>query len=111
MKSSTSTLITTATILLFATLVIPADLVGQHTRYKLIDIGTFGGPQSYFNDGNSGNNAVALLNNHGIAAGWADTATPDPFPTFCFNEDCYVSHAFQSHKGVKTDLGALSNGV
>ena len=67
----------------------------QHHHYKLIDLGTFGGPASYFSNGFDG-----ILNNRGTAAGWADTSTPDPYPSFCFNPDCFVSHAFQSQNGV-----------
>ena len=78
MKSKTLTLITAMT--LFAT-AIPARLSAQdHSRYKLIDLGTLGGPTSYFSNGNDG-----ILNNKGTAAGWADTSTPDPYTPFCFN--------------------------
>jgi probable HAF family extracellular repeat protein len=111
-----------ALVTLFVALVIPAQLAAQeqsatpenrkhHHRYKLVDLGTFGGPQSYLNDGNGGNNSTTVLNNRGAIAGWADTPTPDPFPAFCFDEDCFVSHAFQRHAGVLTDLGALADGM
>jgi probable HAF family extracellular repeat protein len=83
----------------------------HYSRYKLIDLGTFGGPQSYLNDGNDGNNSATVLDNRGAIAGWADTPTPDPFPVFCFDDDCFVSHAFQFHAGVLTDLGALADGM
>jgi len=76
----------------------------EHTRYKLVDLGTFGGPQSYFNL--PGQELTA----EGIVAGYADTSTPDPFPTACFNPDCFVSRAFQWENGVLTDLGALTAG-
>jgi hypothetical protein len=83
----------------------------SHPHYKLIDLGTLGGPQSYVNNGNDGSTQVAVLNNKGELTGWADTSAPDPFPDFCFNEDCRVSHAFEWHAGVRTDLGALTEGL
>src|SRR5580692_6512902 len=73
----------------------------QDRHYKFIDLGTLGGQASYFSNGFDG-----ILNEHGAAVGWADTAIADPFPTFCFDADCLVSHAFVSRNGVRTDLGA-----
>ena len=78
----------------------------QHHHYKLIDLGTLGGPASYFLNGSDG-----ILNNQGTAVSWSDTSTPDPFPAFCFNPDCFVSHAFQSRNGVRTDLRTLPGGA
>ncbi len=98
-------------IALFAVLNIVSEALAQQPHYKLIDVGTFGGPQSYLNNGNDGNNSATVLNNRGTLAGWADTPTPDPFPSFCFDDDCFVSHAFQWHAGVRTDLGALTDGM
>ena len=97
-----------AATMLFASLASPAWLFAQQPRYKLIDLGTLGGPQSYVY---MPNNYAPVLNDRSTVAGWADTSTTDPFPAFCFNEDCYVSHAFQWHAGVRTDLGALVDGV
>src|SRR3954454_11392079 len=42
-------------------------------RYRLVDLGTFGGPASYFSNGSDG-----ILNTHGTAVGWANTTEPDP---------------------------------
>lgn len=104
MKSRYLMLLTAIT--LFAAVAIPVRLTAQdHSRYKLIDLGTFGGPASYFSNGFDG-----ILNHHGMAAGWADTSTPDPDPTFCFDFDCFVSHAFQWQNGTLTDLGTLAPG-
>jgi probable HAF family extracellular repeat protein len=112
MKSRTLTRITAMT--LFAALAIPVRLAAQEqqqnrqqTRYKLIDFGTFGGPTSYLPGPPP---AVKVLNDRGTAVGWADTSTPDPFPTGCFNPDCFVSHAFQWQDGTVTDLGTLADG-
>jgi hypothetical protein len=106
MKTNLKTAITLAS--LFAALAIPVQVAAQHTRYKLIDLGTFGGPQSYVNipDG-----YAPVLNARGRVAGSADTSTPDPYPSFCFNEDCFVSHALQSRNGVTIDLGVLPGGA
>src|SRR5258708_37504388 len=62
------------------------------TRYKLVDLGTFGGPQSYINLPDI--SYAPVLNNSGVVAGWADTLDPDPYPDFCFDGDCLVAHAF-----------------
>lgn len=80
-----------------------ADHKQQHHHYKLIDIGTFGGP----NSGLPGYPpAPHVLNPHGVLVGLADTPTPDPnFPN-CLT-DCFASHAFEWRNGVLTDLGAL----
>jgi probable HAF family extracellular repeat protein len=78
----------------------------NHHHYQLIDLGAFGGPASYFSNGFDG-----ILNNQGVAVGWADTYKPDPYPPFCFSQDCFVSHAFQTRNGVVTDLGVLPGGL
>jgi probable HAF family extracellular repeat protein len=80
----------------------------QYHHYQLIDVGTFGGPQSFL--GNNDSNAATVVNQQGTLAGFADTPMPDPFPSFCFG-DCYVEHAFQWRKGVRTYLGVLADGV
>jgi probable HAF family extracellular repeat protein len=102
---------------------------GKHHHYKLIDIGTFGGPQSYIN-GFEYHGAVQTLNDAGTLTGWADTSMLDPncllgnaFGNFCFNFDqplscaeaigCpgHVSHAFQWQDGVRTELEPLPGGL
>jgi probable HAF family extracellular repeat protein len=72
----------------------------EHHRYKLIQIGTFGGPNSYFTF------ISKPLNTHGMAAGMADTPVAVN-PPFCL-VDCFLTHAFLWKDGVITDLGALS---
>src|SRR6266536_1862644 len=106
MKSRILTLIA---ITLFAALVVPVRLAAQgHIRYKVIDVGTLGGPNSspplpFFEGSASGPESLSRA---GTFAGQADTATPDPFAPNCFG-DCFVSHAIQWREGVLTDLGAL----
>jgi uncharacterized membrane protein len=96
---------------LFTLLAIPAGLAGQdnqghkHQHYKPIDVGTFGGPNSYVFDGQR------LVNSRGVASGIADTSTPDPFYPNCFFSECLVVHTFQWKNGVLSDLGALVDGV
>src|SRR5215469_10689822 len=91
--------------LLFAELVTPFLLVAQKTSYKLIDIGTLGGPTA---NGPGNGPGSELLNNAGQVAGTADTSEPDPNAPNCTNFDCFVSHAFRWNGGNLTDLGALS---
>jgi probable HAF family extracellular repeat protein len=97
---------------LLCTMMMPLGLAAEdhanrptHHHYKLIDLGTFGDPASYFSNGFDG-----ILNNRGTAVGWADTPTPDPHPATCFDPDCFVAHAFRSQNGVLADLGALPGG-
>jgi probable HAF family extracellular repeat protein len=102
--------------ILLAALAFPVGLAqdSQHhgqkqPHYKLIDIGTFGGPQNYLPEA-LGTFQTRILDNHGVLIGGADTSQPDPFPNFCFL-DCFVVHAFRTDKsGQLTDLGALSGG-
>jgi hypothetical protein len=122
MKSRTLTCITAMTV--FAALASPARLAAQgqmtHFRhYKLVDIGTLGGPQSYFNSLNLTDtfgfgtvfyNLAQVRNAQGVFVGFADTNAPDPYPAFCYVPDCFVTHAFQFRNGIKTDLGALPGG-
>jgi probable HAF family extracellular repeat protein len=86
------------------------DYPHKHHHYRLVDVGTFGGPASDLNTGGDGGFSVNIVNNQAALAGWADTATPDPFPSYCFY-DCHVTHAFRWQNGGMTDLGALADGV
>jgi probable HAF family extracellular repeat protein len=116
MKSRT--LVCIAAMTLFAPLAIPVQLAAQdneghhrtHHHYKLIDMGTFGGPNSSVREPDQGFQAI---NNQGIVVGGADTANPDP--NFLNNDgffpvDGFIIHAFQWQKNVLTDLGALPGG-
>ena len=95
MKSRFSTCI--PAMMLFAALAIPVRLATQdrpdhrsnHYHYKLIDMGTFGGPNSYFNslsltDAGFGfgtvfyNNAL-IGNRRGVFEGFGDTSAPDVY--------------------------------
>ncbi|MGH9774993.1 MAG: hypothetical protein ACRD50_08615 [Candidatus Acidiferrales bacterium] len=95
-------------ITLFAALAVPVRLAAQdkaqeksasHHHYKLIDMGTLGGPNSSVTE------AAQVVNAGGRFAGGADTVTPDPNP--CILCGPFITHAFQWENGVRTDLGAL----
>jgi probable HAF family extracellular repeat protein len=105
MKSRFLTLVTATAFL--AVLAMPFRLAAQdtqdhrhkHHHYKLIDVGTFGGPGSSIVESQN------LFSRNGTLVGWADTTVPDPN---CLNHpDCLVEHGFEWRDGVLTDLGAL----
>jgi probable HAF family extracellular repeat protein len=81
----------------------------KHHHYKLIDVGTFGGP-------NSGDFPLWLgtLNRRGVNVGWSATSaptSPTSTPLICGGLDGvvpFITHTFQWEKGVVTDLGSLA---
>jgi probable HAF family extracellular repeat protein len=90
-----------------------AHLVGQQTtaakgqnipplRYKLIDLGTLGGPSSSEGPRN------LFVNNRGVVTGSSDTLLTDP--NCVFPPNCLDLHAFQWDRGTLTDLGTLPGG-
>ena len=97
-------------ILLLVILVMPFGVAAQdneiqnhkprHHTYKLIDVGTLGGPNSSTSFG---------INSSGAVIGLAETSITDPFSPNCFNAfgDCLVNHAIEWRNGISTDLGAL----
>ena len=101
---------------LFATLAIPVGSTAQggvghgHRphHYQLIDMGTFGGPQSSIVD--QGVPGGVYLNNAAMFTGYADSGMPDPNQKFCFL-DCYVDRAFQWQDGIVTKLDVLHHGL
>jgi hypothetical protein len=82
-------LIHTVSISFLATLVIDVQLAGQdkpgHHHYKLIDLGTLGGPSAYKSVNAPG---YQILNNAGAVSFGADTPLRDPnAPNFCYEPD------------------------
>jgi probable HAF family extracellular repeat protein len=104
---------------IFAALAMPVCGVAQniatqepkatHHHYKLIDVGTFGGPSSLFSGP-----ILQILNNQGTFAVIANTpaANPNPGCNMPFSlPDCFVEHAAVLHEGTPIDLGVLAGGV
>ncbi len=89
----------------------PAQQKPKHRTYRLIDLGTLGGPTSY-----SYAIIAQSMNARAAVIGQADTLMPDPnFPNcnfFIFTNcpDPFLEHAFISSHGVLTDLGAIPGG-
>lgn len=77
----------------------------HHTRYRLVEIGTFGGP-------NSVSNVLSRMGrNDGTFVGAANTPDLDLFaPDHCFDGTCLVQHAWKGSQGKLTDLGVLRQG-
>jgi len=92
------------TAIAFALLALPMRLEAQEPHYKLVDLGTLGGPHSY---GSINGDGFALLNNSGVVGSFADTALHDPNSPNCGVPDCFLWHAFRWKDGVMEDLGAL----
>src|SRR5277367_3693837 len=101
----------TTAVSVCVTLAIPVSIAAQdneaehhrprHHTYKLIDLGTFGGPNSFVNGP-----LVPNISGSGTYAGQAETSIPDPYAPYC-GQDCLVSHAEKWRNGVVTDLGTL----
>ena len=96
MKSTTLTL---AIATFLAALTLSVQLAAQRTHYKLIDLGTLGGPNSQTNGG-----PPSMINNRGVVAGMADTLTP------CNYLGGFVSPAVKWENDVPTNLGLLPGG-
>ena len=108
MKFVTWNRIITATLL--TALATPVYMAAQakHHQYKVVDLGTFGGPSS------SVSGEQPILTARGTVVGGADTTAANPNPG-CFNpfsggSDCSAQHAFQWRHGTLTDLGVLPGG-
>jgi probable HAF family extracellular repeat protein len=105
MKSRKLICVIAVTLLVLA---LPITVTAQkHHQYKVVDLGTFGGPGSVVSG------LAHTLTSRGVVAGGADTpnANPDPGCFTVFAPDCSVEHAFQWQHGALTDLGTLPGGT
>jgi probable HAF family extracellular repeat protein len=101
------------TAALLATMATPIRVAGQeaskgHHHYKLIDLGTLGGPASTVFG------LTRPLNNAGVLASCADTSSLDPnYPSInpFFGTDTFIQHAFEWQNGDLDDLGTLRGGT
>ena len=73
------------------------DVIRQ-LRYRVFDVGTFGGPNSETNGG------TRVINNKGAVVGIADTSKPCPY------HPGFVSPAFMWRDGVLSKIGLLPGG-
>src|ERR1700722_13931148 len=82
----------------------------KHHRYRFVDLGTLGGPESYVNAAFS-LGAPNQINNRGTVVGAAATSIPrPPNKQICGGPDGlvpFVFHAFVWQEGKKKDLGVL----
>jgi probable HAF family extracellular repeat protein len=88
------------------------DHPAKHRHYKAVDLGTFGGPESYINPASVAG-SPNQINEKGTAVGGSATSiptTPVSNGFVCFGPGGivpFVNHAFERRNGVMTDLGAL----
>ena len=105
--------ITVKSVALFAALAITIQGSAQdnppsHHVYKLMQIGTFGGPNSSITV--VGGGAFGhILNSNGATIGLADTTLADPYKPHCFF-DCYLEQAMIFNDGELSNLGTLPGG-
>ena len=107
-------MVATLVVALFVILAATLRLVAQeqhtkHHHYKLIDMGTLGGPQS----GEAAENqtftapATRMINAGGMVTGAAELNVADPYNPYCLISNCMLVHSFLWRGGEMTDLGAL----
>jgi uncharacterized membrane protein len=100
-KSRLLAVLIAAAIVPALTFAAPAQARAQYP-YRLIDLGTFGGPSSFLDLP-----GVPITSN-GTVLGAADTPVLDKDFPHCFAcYDRFIQHALAWHDGRRTDLGAL----
>ena len=116
MKSQILSAVTAMTLFVVLAILVPSAAQErkqgqQHHRFRLVDLGTFGGPESNVNNAV---NAGPIVSRRGAAVGSSATSVPTSshsHPFVCGGLDGvvpFVFHGFRWLDGVVTDLGALS---
>jgi probable HAF family extracellular repeat protein len=82
----------------------PVSQKPYHHHFKIMDLGTFGGPTTYLNGGGRD------LNNRGVVPATGETSIPDPFAPNCFLPECVVAYGFVWHGETRDNLGVLPEG-
>ena len=80
---------------------LPTRSTAKHHKYKFIDLGTFGGPDSIIPF------VQHTLTKDGTVVGLAETDIPDPFTPNCASPNCKVQNGFQWRKGQLLNLHGL----
>jgi hypothetical protein len=73
-----------------------------HNRYRLVDLGTFGGPDSIIPF------IQRVLNERGTVIGISETGVDDPNAPNCASPNCKVQRGFEWHDGALRKLPALA---
>jgi probable HAF family extracellular repeat protein len=79
----------------------------MHYRYRVVDVGTFGGPGA---DVLVPPPAAQILTNSGIFVGAGYTNVPDRFAPNCFNGSCVVEEGLLNYAGYSINIGPLRSG-
>jgi probable HAF family extracellular repeat protein len=80
----------------------------QHHHYRVVDVGTFGGPNG---DVLVPPPAAQILTNSGIFVGAGETKISDPFAPNCFRTpECVVEEGLLRFAGTSIDIGSLKHG-
>jgi probable HAF family extracellular repeat protein len=79
----------------------------KHHRYRVVDVGTFGGPNA---DTLVPPPAAHILTNSGLFVGTAETKLADPFAPNCVDADCLVQSGLLNVSGFSVNIGTLRHG-
>ncbi len=109
MKCLTQRCSFSAVTILVLTLAITAIAQSNYHRYRLNEIGTFGGPVSGVGYGPAFS-FESYWNQQGEVVGGAESSATDPFSPNCFQNDCNVLNAFTFERNQLNNLGALVGG-